>query len=216
MCAARQEFSMSAANEHNRPSVMRAHKPDMRDDRRNNSAFSLIRFSLARFQSFCFDWALTSLKQCRGAFRLTLNPQKGHVSLWIWLWKFSHWWRRSSQICICIGSIWIPGLEYWSLNVTPFGCVVCGWWSHLWHKASRIWVLHSHAENPQSMRWSFSHPESSGQSLRCLLQWMRISSFLQRGSRQLVGQRVPALHLLALVLQTVYPVLQRVSLRVTP
>ena len=40
----------------------------------------------------------------------------------------------------------------------PFGCVVCGWWSHLWHKASRIWVLHSHAEIPQSMRWSFSHP----------------------------------------------------------
>lgn len=37
-------------------------------------------------------------------------------------------------------------------------------------------------------------------------------SFLQRGSGQLVGQCVPALHFLALVLQTVYPVLQSLSL----
>lgn len=42
------------------------------------------------------------------------------------------------------------------------------------------------------------------------------SSFLHGGPRQLVGQRVPALHLLALVLQTVYPVLQSVSLGMTP
>lgn len=42
-----------------------------------------------------------------------------------------------------------------------------------------------------------------------------MASLLQRRSGQLVGQRVPALHLLALVLQTVYPVLQSVSLRVT-
>lgn len=39
---------------------------------------------------------------------------------------------------------------------------------------------------------------------------------LQGGAGQLVGQGVPALHLRALVFQTVDPVLQGVSLRVAP
>ena len=46
----------------------------------------------------------------------------------------------------------------------PLGCEL---WSHLWHKVSRIWILHSHAENPQSMRWNVSRHQAVSLSLRC-------------------------------------------------
>lgn len=184
----------------------------MKDEQQNNSTISLIICSFARFQFFLLT-DLTSLVQCRRAFRLALNPQKEHGPLWIWLWKFSDY-----KLCVRanVHHAYLDlRLEYWSLDVTPYGVRCWELWSNLWLKVRmRIRVLHSHAGNPQSMRWNVS--QEFGSFFPVSGQRLTPSSFLQRGSGQLVGQRVPALHLLALVLQTVYPVLQSVSLWVTP
>lgn len=73
-------------------------------------------------------------------------------------------------------------------------------------------VLCGHAGILRNMRWKVSL--SVVRTHLCCQDdgGGKISSFLQRGPRQLIGQCVPALHLLALVLQTVDPVLQGVSL----
>lgn len=71
---------------------------------------------------FLVDWDLTTLEQCRRAFRLALNPQKEHGSLWIWLWKFSY--------CrLCVGDGFASRLFRSKIRVLisecdPFGYVV--------------------------------------------------------------------------------------------
>lgn len=188
----------------------RSRQSDMRDWKHNNPTFLLIIFLLHDFHFFPVDWDLASLEQCRRAFWLALNPQKEHGSLWIWLWKFSHCHLCvRGLICIYLNR-W---LEYWYPCVTskPFPSVwicCCELWSHSWH------TVEEDLSPSQSCRKSSAH--ATEQVSASWAKTMRtIASLLQRRSGQLVGQRVPALHLFALVLQTVYPVLQSVSLRVT-
>lgn len=74
---------------------------------------------------------------------------------------------------------------------------------------------------PQSTSFTLpSHSRTSTPELGSFLSRLdtgtAVHSLVNRWPRQLIGQRVPTLHLLALVLQTVYPVLQSVSLWVAP
>lgn len=205
---------MSAVNETNRLNVLRSSKSDIRNKQQNNSNFfPFIIFSFARFQFFLLIEVRQVFNSAEEHFRLTVNPWKVQGSLWIWLWKFSY--RQLSTGDGFASRLFRSKISVLISECDPFVYVECELRSHLCHKVRRIWVLHSHAENPQSMRWNVS--QSKFRSLSPVSwRWVTISSVLQRGSGQLVGQRVPALHLLALILQTVYPVLQSVSLWVTP
>ena len=108
-------------------------------------------------------------------------------------------WIQNNEQSSRIQPVW----EYWWLK-----------WSHLWHKVRKSFmVMQESSEN--ALEGLSARLQAS--SVCCQDGgWVKISSFLQRRARQLIGQCVPALHLLALVLQTVDPVLQRVSLWVAP
>lgn len=113
---------MPAVNEKSRPNIMRASKPDI--IQLSPSLYS----PSAGIQFLLLIGIWQVFEQHRGAFRLTLNPQRGRRALWIWLWKFSY-----CQLCGVDGfpnlhQVYLdPRLEHWSLNVTPFGCVVANY-----------------------------------------------------------------------------------------
>lgn len=203
---------LSAVNEN--MNGIKASKPDIKGVLRNNSAVSLIICSFCTISIFLVDWDLTSLEQCRRAFRLALNPQKEHGPLWIWLWKFSFYQ-------LCVRGVCASRLFRSKIRALVSGC------DPIWGTLSGIMVSFMTQSKDEDTSPSQSCRKSSEHAMKRLSrvhvtsvfpvsgQQLTPSSFLQRGSRQLVGQRVPALHFLALVLQTVYPVLESVSLWVT-
>lgn len=186
------------------------------------------------------DWDLTSLKQRGRAFWLALNPQKQRGSPWIWLWKIL------SLSSLCQGpdlhhAYLNPRLDYWSPCVTPpfppppppspnhhvcFEYVAVNYALIHWHTVemdvspSQSCRKSSSACHGQRLLHPHPHPHSHPPRARVapsrVLTGTTVHSLVNRRPGQLVGQRVPALHLLALVLQTVYPVLQSVSLWVAP
>lgn len=164
---------------------------------------------------FPLHWDQTSVYVRRGAFRLKSNPPESWISMNIVmqiLILLALWWGFSHLHLVYSN----PRLWYWSLTITPLNMLLWIMISFMAHSKQDTSPLHSHEENPSEHE--MNHPLSS--VFRCLsgvrAQRKKITSLLQGRPGQLIGQRVPALYLLALVLQTVYPVLQSLSLWVTP
>lgn len=173
------------------PEVIRASK---RDTWKNNQLSLLLRFHWLCLHLFC--WLQTSME------RWDTDPSE---------YEEEHP-PTSSALGADLQRV-DSKHEQWSQIRTVWEC----WWlkwSHLWHKVRKSFMVMQESSE-HALEGLSAWLQAS--SLCCQDGgWVKISSLLQRGARQLVGQCVPALHLLALVLQAVNPVLQRVSLWVAP